>query len=290
MHRKEFIRQFMYGLFALPTLRTLARLSEQLPHREQRMPALFLGHGSPMNALEDNSFTRGWQALAAEIPEPEAILCISAHWETNGTYVTAMEKPRTIHDFGGFPQELYEVQYPAPGSPSLAKETAGLVQKTEVKMDQSWGFDHGSWAVVNRIYPDADVPMIQLSLNRRLDAQGHYELAQELRLLRQKGVLIIGSGNMVHNLRMLNWRNPEEKYDWAETANSKFKALMESHDHQSLIRYSGLGSEAALAIPTPEHFLPLLYVLGLQEEDEQPGFFNDQTVMGSISMTSVRIG
>ncbi len=290
MRRSTFIKKSMFGLFAFPTLHALKAWSDQLESQETVMPALFLGHGSPMNAVEDNEFTRGWRALADSLPRPKAILCISAHWETRGTYVTAMEKPKTIHDFGGFPKELYAVEYPAPGSPDLAKETAGLVQKTTVGLDYEWGFDHGSWAVVNRIYPAADVPMIQMSLDYGKDPQWHYELARELAVLRRKGILIIGSGNMVHNLRMLNWNNPQDKYDWAEEANTRFKALIGQGDHQSMIRYSALGKSAALAIPTPEHYLPLLYVLGLQHADEPVRFFNDKTVMGSISMTSVQVG
>lgn len=280
----------MLGLFAFPTLHALKNWSDQLGEQDVQMPALFLGHGSPMNALEDNEFTRGWAALRDSLPRPKAILCVSAHWQTRGTFVTAMEKPKTIHDFGGFPKELYALEYPAPGSPELAKETAALVQKTTVGLDYEWGLDHGSWAVVNRIYPDADLPMIQMSLDFNKDPQWHYELARELVALRKKGVLIIGSGNMVHNLRMLNWSNPQDTYDWAEEANTRFKALIREDDHQSLIRYSALGKSAALAIPTPEHYLPLLYVLGLKGAKEPIRFFNDRTVMGSVSMTSVQVG
>lgn len=290
MQRSEFIRKSMFGLFALPTLRSLGQFSEQLDTQETKMPALFLGHGSPMNALENNEFTQGWQALAQSLPRPKAILCISAHWETRGTLVTAMEKPKTIHDFGGFPKELYEVQYPAPGDPALAKETSQLVKKTPVGLDLDWGFDHGSWSVVKRMFPNADIPMIQMSLDYGNGPQWHYELAKELAVLRTKGILIIGSGNMVHNLRMLNWRNPDESYDWAEEAHSTFTTLIQNGDHQKLINYNALGKSAALAIPTPEHFLPLLYTLGLKEKNDPVRFFNDKTVLGSIAMTSVQIG
>lgn len=280
----------MLGLFAVTSLRSLGQLSAELETQGHKMPVLFLGHGSPMNALENNEFTEGWQQLAQKMPKPNAILCISAHWETRGTFVTAMDKPRTIHDFGGFPKALYDVEYPAPGHPALAKETSALVKQTPVGLDYEWGFDHGSWAVVNRIFPRADVPMIQMSLDYGKSPQWHYELAKELAVLRTKGVLIIGSGNMVHNLRMLNWQNPHDKYDWAEEAHSTFKALIQKGDHQKLVNYSALGKAAALAIPTPEHYLPLLYTLGLKEEKDSVQLFNDKTVMGSIAMTSVQIG
>jgi len=290
MQRSDFIKKSMLGLFALTSLRSLKQFSDGLESQENKMPALFMGHGSPMNALEGNEFTLGWQSLTKNLPKPKAILCVSAHWETRGTYVTAMEKPKTIHDFGGFPPELHAVQYPAPGSPELAKQAAGLIKKTEVGLDYEWGFDHGSWSVVKRMYPNADIPMIQLSLDHYKDPRWHYELARELGELRKKGILIIGSGNMVHNLRMLNWQNPGDKYDWAEEANTTFKSLIEKGDHQPLINYTALGKPAALAIPTPEHYLPLLYVLGLKEEKDSVRFFNDKTVMGSIAMTSVQIG
>lgn len=280
----------MFGLFAFPALHTLKHLDDRLEPQDAKMPALFLGHGSPMNAIEDNEFSREWHALAGTIPKPKAIICISAHWETRGTFVTAIQQPKTIHDFGGFPKPLYEVEYPAPGSPELARETASAVKKAPVGLDYAWGFDHGSWAVVRCIYPQADVPMIQMSLDYGNAPQWHYELAQELAGLRKKGVLIIGSGNMVHNLRMLNWNNPNDKYDWAEEANDRFKSLILNDDHQSLARYEALGRPAALAIPTPEHYLPLLYVLALKDKKEPVRFFNDKTVMGSISMTSVQLG
>lgn len=256
------------------------------------MPLLFVGHGSPLNAIEENQFTEGWRTIAQTIPKPEAILCISAHWETKGTYVTAMEKPKTIHDFGGFPRELYEVQYPASGSPDLAVRTREAIKKTEIGLDQSWGLDHGCWSVMKHLYPAADVSVIQMSLDFNKPPQYHYELAKELAPFRREGVLIIGSGNIVHNLRMVAWdkmNEPEFGYDWAVEANEKIKSFILSGDHKSLIGYKSQGRAFSLAIPTPEHFLPLLYILALKEEGEDITFFNDAPVMGSLTMTSVKI-
>jgi 4,5-DOPA dioxygenase extradiol len=256
----------------------------------ETMPVLFVGHGSPMNAIENNEYTKAWQVMSKSLPKPNAIVCISAHWETKGTYVTAMEKPQTIHDFGGFPQALFDVQYPAPGNPELAMETKKLITKAEVGMDEKWGLDHGAWSVIKVMYPDADIPVIQLSLDYNLKPQFHYDLAKELAPLRKKGVLILGSGNMVHNLGMLNWNKPDGGFDWSQTANEKFKKLILDNDHSSLINYRNLGREVELAVPSPEHYLPLLYSLALKTQNEEVAFFNDKYVMGSLSMTSVKIG
>jgi 4,5-DOPA dioxygenase extradiol len=256
----------------------------------EKMPMLFVGHGSPMNAIEHNEFVKGWQDIGSNLPKPNAILCISAHWETRGTMITAMEKPPTIHDFGGFPKELFDVQYPATGSPALATEVQELLKPTSVGLDAQWGLDHGCWSVVKHMYPNADIPVLEMSMDINRTPKQHYELAKELAALRKKGVLIIGSGNMVHNLRMLNWQRPESGFDWAIEANKIFKNLIANHKHQELTAYQNLGSEAKLAIPTPEHYLPLLYILGLQEPNESLSFFNDKLVMGSIAMTSVKIG
>ncbi|WP_374755611.1 4,5-DOPA-extradiol-dioxygenase [Flectobacillus major] len=256
------------------------------------MPVLFLGHGSPMNAIEDNEFVRGWQNIGKTIPKPRAILCVSAHWETKGTLVTAMPKPPTIHDFGGFPQALFNVQYPAPGSPEIAIETQKTIHKTDVGLDEKWGLDHGAWSVIKHLYPKADVPVLQLSLDYTKSPQYHYELAQELASLRKKGVLIVGSGNIVHNLRRVAWdkiHEPEFGYDWAIEANNTFKKLVLNHDHQSLINYQSLGSAVQLSAPSPDHYLPLLYTLALQQDHEKVSIFNDKTVMGSIAMTSFKI-
>ena len=258
-----------------------------------KMPLLFLGHGSPMNAIEENEFVTGFREVGKTLPKPKAILCISAHWETRGTYVTAMEMPMTIHDFGGFPQPLFEVQYPAPGSPVLALETQKMVTKTTVGLDQKWGLDHGCWSVVKHLYPEADVPVIQMSLDYYQTPQFHYDLAKELASLRNKGILIVGSGNLVHNLHKVAWEKLNEigfGFDWALEANDKMKKYMLDGDHQKLINFKSEGKAFDLAIPTPEHYLPLLYILGLKEDHEELTIFNDKAVAGSLTMTSVKIG
>jgi 4,5-DOPA dioxygenase extradiol len=259
----------------------------------ESMPLLFLGHGSPMNAIEENEFVAGFRNIAGTIPRPQAILCVSAHWETKGTFVTAMERPRTIHDFGGFPKELYTVQYPAPGSPELAREARQIVKKTELGLDEGWGLDHGAWSVIKHLYPAADIPVIEMSLDYSQTPRHHYELGVELLSLRRKGVLIIGSGNMVHNLRMLAWNRMNDAgfaYDWALEAGEKMKELILSGDDRQLVDFRSRGRAFDLAIPTPEHFLPLLYVLALKEPKENLSLFNDKAVAGSITMTSIRVG
>jgi 4,5-DOPA dioxygenase extradiol len=261
--------------------------------RMDKFPVLFVGHGSPMNAIEENEFVTEWRDIGKTIPKPDAILCVSAHWETRGTHVTAMERPKTIHDFGGFPAELYEVQYPAPGDPELAKEIKTVIKKTEVGLDDKWGLDHGCWSVVKHLYPNANIPVIQLSLDYFQSPQYHYDLSKELSSLRKKGVLIIGSGNMVHNLGMISWEKIEEPgygYDWAIEANEKMKKFILSNDHKSLINYKLQGRAFNLAIPTPDHFLPLLYTLALKDENEKIEVFNDRAVAGSLTMTSIKIG
>lgn len=257
-----------------------------------KMPVLFLGHGSPMNAIEENEFVTGFKNIAKDIPKPNAILCISAHWETKGTFVTAMQNPPTIHDFGGFPKALFDVQYPAPGSPELAKETKLLITKTEVGLDDKWGLDHGAWSVIKHLYPNADIPVIQLSLDYSQSPQYHYELAQQINTLRKKGVLIIGSGNIVHNLRMVEWKrlNDTFGFDWAIEANEKIKNFILDGNHQQLINFRSQGKAFDMAIPTPEHYLPLLYTLALQDKNEEVKLFNDKPVAGSLFMTSLKIG
>ncbi|MBV6485453.1 MAG: 4,5-DOPA dioxygenase extradiol [Flavobacteriales bacterium] len=257
-----------------------------------KMPVLFLGHGSPMNAIEENEFVTGFKNIAKDIPKPNAILCISAHWETKGTFVTAMQNPPTIHDFGGFPKALFDVQYPALGSPELAKETKLLITKTEVGLDDKWGLDHGAWSVIKHLYPNADIPVIQLSLDYSQSPQYHYELAQQINTLRKKGVLIIGSGNIVHNLRMVEWKrlNDTFGFDWAIEANEKIKNFILDGNHQQLINFRSQGKAFNLAIPTPEHYLPLLYTLALQDKNEEVKLFNDKPVAGSLFMTSLKIG
>lgn len=257
-----------------------------------RMPALFVGHGNPMNAITENEFVTGFRETAKTLPRPNAILCISAHWETRGTQVTAMEHPKTIHDFGGFPRELFEVQYPAPGSPQLAKQTKDLLTATEVALDSRWGLDHGAWSVLKHFYPKADVPIVELSLDVTQSPQAHYDLGKQLAALREKGVLIVGSGNMVHNLRMVAWNRLDEKYayDWALEASETMKKYILGGDHRPLIDFRSRGHAFDLAIPTPEHYLPLLYVLALQQPDEEARLFNDSPVGGSLTMTSVQFG
>ncbi len=257
-----------------------------------KMPVLFLGHGSPMNAIEENEFVQGFRAIATSIPKPTAIICISAHWETNGTFVTAMKMPKTIHDFGGFPQALFDVQYPAPGSPDLANETKNTITKTIVGLDDKWGLDHGAWSVLKHLYPNADVPIIQLSLDYTKPPLYHYELAKELSMLRSKGVLIVGSGNMVHNLGKIAWDKMNADnygFDWAIEASTKMKEFIINNNHQSLINFSLQGSAFNLAIPSPEHYLPLLYTLALKSDKETTTLFNDKYVAGSLTMTSVKI-
>ena len=257
-----------------------------------KMPVLFLGHGSPMNAIEENEFVDGFRTLGKELQKPAAILCVSAHWETNGTFVTAMENPRTIHDFGGFPEELYAVQYPAPGSPALAREIAAMVKSTPVGLDESWGLDHGCWSVVKHLYPEADIPVVQLSLDRTKPARFHYELAGELAPLRRQRILIIGSGNIVHNLGMVAWERLDSigyGFDWALEAGGIIKELIINNMHGQLIEYRKLGRAVSLAVPTPEHYLPLLYALALKEADDRISIFNDKPVAGSLTMTSVKI-
>jgi len=263
-------------------------LSTVFVDSDKKMPALFVGHGSPMNAIEDNEFSRAWEEEGKALPKPNAILCISAHWETAGTLVTAMEQPKTIHDFGGFPRALYEKTYPAPGSPELARLSQELVQKTQVRFDRTWGLDHGTWSVLCRMFPKANIPVVQLSLDRTQGPAFHYALGKELRALRNKGVLIVGSGNLVHNLSLVAFQ--DTGYDWAIGFDETVKQLILSGDHDSLIHYQNLGQAARLSIPTNEHYLPLLYILALQDEQEEIHFFAERVTLGSISMRSLRIG
>lgn len=294
MNRKRFLQ----SLLALPLvggamkLNSLKAYSDTLSNTE-RMPVLFLGHGSPMNAIEENEFVTGFRNLGNRLTKPNAILCVSAHWETRGTFVTAMASPRTIHDFGGFPQALFDVQYPAPGSPELASETKKIITKTEVGLDEGhWGLDHGAWSVIKHLYPDADVPVIQLSIDYTQPAQYHFELAQQLSVLRDKGVLIVGSGNMVHNLGLVAWNklNEQYAYDWATEASNKMKDFIMNNNTQGLVDFKKQGKSFDLAIPTPEHYLPLVYAMALKNNTDEITLFNDKPVAGSLTMTSVIIG
>jgi len=294
--RKQFFKHVFNSLLAMTGIQSLSAFkgfSEALPYLNYTMPVLFVGHGSPMNGIEDNAFSQRWSSIAKDIPQPTAVLVISAHWYTKGTLITAMEHPKTIHNFGGFPPALYQVQYPAPGSPSLAKETASMIHSTNVQLDHEWGLDHGTWTIIRHMYPNASIPILQLSIDYSKAPSFHYSLAKELMQLRKKGVLIIGSGNMVHNLGMVAWdklNEPSYGYDWALEMNNTFKELILKKEHDSLIHYERLGNAGQLAIPTPEHYLPLLYSLGLQDKNDPVAFFNDTVVGGSLTMTSVKIG
>jgi len=275
----------------MTTLAAFKKFTGNLAPRDQKMPVLFLGHGSPMNGIEQNDFSQTWSQLAQAIPLPAAVLVVSAHWLTQGTKITAMDFPETIHDFGGFPKELYAVQYPAPGNADLARETVSVIESAQVVLAHDWGLDHGAWTILRHMYPDASIPILQLSIDYTKGPQFHYDLAKELAWLRRKGVLIIGSGNMVHNLRLLSFEhfNDNFGFDWARDINQVFKDLVTSKDHPALINYQSLGPAAKLAIPTPDHYYPLLYTLGLQGSSEEALIFNDQLVAGSITMTSVMI-
>lgn len=293
MQRKSFIKSVIFGGIGMTSLSAFNKFTDGLIETSDLMPVLFIGHGSPMNGIENNIFSRQWTNLAKEIPTPKAVLVVSAHWLSRGTRITAMDFPETIHDFGGFPKELFETIYPAPGNPELARETAALFKSTQVELDHDWGLDHGTWTVVRHMYPEADIPVLQLSINYLKGPQYHYDLAKELHDLRKKGVLIIGSGNMVHNLRMVAWdrlNEPEYGYDWAIQLNDTFKNLISEGYHQALINYQSLGREAQMAIPSPDHYLPLLYTLGLKSSKDNISFFNDKVVGGSLTMTSVKIG
>lgn len=256
-----------------------------------RLPALFVGHGSPLNALRDNPWSRAWARLGRELPRPQALLAISAHWYVPGTAVTAMATPRTIHDFGGFPRELFEVRYPAAGDPALAQRVAQLLAPLAVTADTSWGLDHGSWSVLCHMYPDADVPVVQLSIDAREPPQFHYDLGARLRPLRDAGVLIVGSGDVVHNLEAYAWgRHVQEPYDWALRFEGYVRERLTSGEHARLIDYETLGEDARLSVPTPEHYLPLLYVMGASARSDAVSFPVEGMDGGSISMLAAQFG
>jgi 4,5-DOPA dioxygenase extradiol len=255
------------------------------------MPAIFFGHGNPMNALQSNAWTEGWSAMGSSLPRPVAVLVVSAHWYLPATLLTAMAAPRTIHDFGGFPRELHEVQYPAPGDPELAKRVQSLLAPVSVGLDNRWGLDHGTWSVLCHVYPNADVPVVQLSIDETQTAEYHYEIAKRLAPLRDEGVLIMGSGNLVHNLHAYAWgHHPVEPLDWAVRFEKSARELMLSGRHEPLINYETLGRDALLSAPTPDHYLPLLYVLALRRETDAVTFPVEGFDGGSISMLTVQIG
>jgi 4,5-DOPA dioxygenase extradiol len=253
-----------------------------------RMPVMFVGHGNPMNAIEQNEFSQAWVQMGELLPHPKAILCISAHWETVGTDITAMLQPKTIHDFYGFPRELFALKYPAPGSPELAEDVRSLVKSRDIQLNEDWGLDHGTWSVLVRMFPQADIPVLQLSLDRTQSAQFHYDLGRELKALRKQGVLIIGSGNIVHNLGMVVWK--DTAFDWAQEYDAKVKEWILQDNHEPIIHYEVYGKPANLAVNSAEHYEPLLYVLGLKDPGEPVQFFAEKVWGGSISMRSVLIG
>ncbi|MDT7542752.1 MAG: dioxygenase extradiol [Acidobacteriota bacterium] len=255
------------------------------------MPAIFFGHGNPMNALARNEWTENWAAIGASLPRPKAVVCISAHWYLPATLVTAQATPRTIHDFGGFPRELYEVQYPAPGSPALARRLQDALAPVKVEADHGWGLDHGAWSVLCHVFAEADVPVVQLSIDETQPAAFHYELGKQLASLREEGVLIVGSGNIVHNLHAYAWgRHAVEPLDWAVRFEDRARGLLEANDHEPLINYESLGRDATLSAPTPDHYLPLLYIMGARREGERVSFPVEGFDGGSISMLTVRFG
>jgi 4,5-DOPA dioxygenase extradiol len=255
------------------------------------LPAIFFGHGNPMNAITANAYTEAWQRIGLEIPEPKAILCISAHWFVPNTGVTISTTPRTIHDFGGFPPELYQIQYRAPGDPTLARKVQKLLSPLDVTLDNSWGLDHGTWSVLRHVYPAADIPIVQLSIDETQAASFHFEIGKKLAPLRDEGVLIAGSGNLVHNLHTYAWgRHPLDPYDWAVRFENTAKQLIAASDLKPLINYDILGKDAELSIPTPDHYLPLLYVLGAGQNSRNIHFPVEGFDGGSISMLTVQIG
>jgi 4,5-DOPA dioxygenase extradiol len=256
-----------------------------------RMPVIFFGHGNPMNAISKNDYTRAWSILASKLPKPEAILSISAHWYIHGVSLTSMAKPPTIHDFGGFPEELYKISYPAPGDPKLAKRVQKALSSIPAGLDTAWGLDHGTWSVLYHVYPKADIPVVQLSIDECQPAAFHYEIGRKLSSLRDQGILVIGSGNLVHNLHAYSWgHHQSQPYDWAVRFEEKVRKLILAGDHKPIIDYEMLGQDALLSIPTPDHYLPLLYVLGISNKGESIEFPVEGIDGGSVSMLAVKIG
>ncbi len=289
MKRKKFLKSAGLGALSLSFMKlsSFSTLSNNLK-TSNKMPLMFVGHGTPMNAIVQNDFHKKWQSLGSQLPEPQAILVISAHWLTNKlTKVTAMSTPKTIHDFGGFPQELFKQQYPAPGSPEMAKLTVNEIHSTVVHEDMEWGLDHGTWSVLKPMFPEAKIPVYQLSIDITKPIEFHYKLGKELRALRRKGVLIIGSGNIVHNLSKLEYG--KRPYDWAIDFDEKIKQFIDNRDFESVVNFHELGNLTKLAHPTYEHLLPLMYTLGAIEDKESIEYFNDSFDLGAISMRSLLV-
>lgn len=287
MKRRHLIQSAL-GLFCAPLSSSLfAQLTQTLP-KTDTLPVVFIGHGSPMNAIEDNLYSRSWQAMGKALPRPAAILCISAHWLTQGSLVSNVSRPETIHDFGGFPQALFDVQYAAPGSPEGAELVRTLTQKESgenlIALDNERGLDHGTWSVLRQMYPDADIPVFQLSIDYHRPMAYHYQLAQQLSALRERGVLIIGSGNIVHNLRAV--QAVDGGYDWAVAFDAQIRQKLIDGDHQSILNYQWYGKAAELSVPTPDHYIPMLYSIGLQRSSDELRFYNESLTRGSISMRS----
>ncbi|MAT53153.1 MAG: 4,5-DOPA dioxygenase extradiol [Saprospirales bacterium] len=290
MDRNKFLKALGLGLLSGFTMTTkeFEKWTDGLSETGSKMPVLFVGHGSPMNAIEDNDFTRSLKALGRRLPRPKAILVLSAHWLTRGTRVQVVDHPPMVYDMYGFPKELYEVKYPAPGAPALARETARLVKHIRIEEDHEWGFDHGNWSVLRHLFPQADIPVFQLSIDYYKSADWHYELARELRALRRKGVLIIGSGNLTHNLRMVDFHDLNAPpRDWALEFDNKVKEFLESGNARGVVEYEKLGQAARLAVPEPSHYLPLVYTVGLQETSDEISFPYDKFHYGTLSMRSV---
>lgn len=283
MNRKQFLKMAGFGGLSIMSLSFFAKNFSQT--NSPKMPVLFIGHGSPINVIQDNQFTQSWAKIAKSIPKPKAILAISAHWFIDKTKVTAMPNPRTIYDFHGFPKEMYNLKYAAPGSPEFAKETQNLVDLTQIELDHEWGLDHGTWCVLNSMYPEADIPVFQLSINYKKKGEWHYDLAKQLQALREKGVLIMGSGNIVHNLRL----SFNKHYDFVPEFDNFFKTKVNERDFAPLVNYEKLGNAAKMSIPTPEHYLPSIYTLGLIDKKENIQFFNETSMAGAISMRSFLI-
>ncbi len=288
MDRKSFIQSSLLIPFLNMNLQDFESEVLGKAPLSEKMPVLFVGHGNPMNAIENNAYHQKWAEIGQSLPRPKAILCVSAHWQTKGTQVTFMERPKTIHDFGGFPKALFDTQYPVSGSPQFAQAAIDALREIHVGKDLDWGLDHGCWSVLKPMFPEANIPVFQLSLDYFASPEQHFQIGSQLQLLRQKGVLIVGSGNIVHNLGRLDWGG--KPFDWAIEFDQLAKTKINSGDFKSLVNYDTLGKAAQLAIPTNEHYLPLLYVLALKDKNEPMHFFNEQIDMGSIAMRSLFIG